>query len=247
MDFDEISSRIAGVPFIKPRAARGLYEFILEHRPKRCLELGFAHGASSCYIAAALEEVGDGHLESVDLLSSADLDPTLEDLLDRTGLGHYVTVSREVNSYNWWLKKRIEERTSDGVCQPQFDFCFIDGSKNWTIDGFAFFLADKLLNVDGWILFDDYDWTYEGTGRQATDGVSNRDLSDDQRQEPNIRLVFQNLVMQHPDYSRFRIQDETWAWAQKVRGSAKVVTYDSQYSLTSTTVAALKRLKRRLT
>ena len=35
--------------------------------------------------------------------------------------------------------------SSSNICQPIYDFCFIDGSKNWTIDSSAFFLVDKLL------------------------------------------------------------------------------------------------------
>jgi hypothetical protein len=34
-----------------------------------------------------------------------------------------------------------------------------NGPKNWTIDGAAFFMADKLMKAGGWIIFDDYDWT----------------------------------------------------------------------------------------
>ena len=57
-------------------------------------------------------------------------------------------IVREVNSYNWFLKKQIEAQTKDGICEPCYDFIFIDGAKNWTIDGLAFFLADKLLRPE---------------------------------------------------------------------------------------------------
>ena len=72
------------------------------------------------------------------------------------GLGHRVTIHREINSYTWFLKKKIAGQSANGKCEPCYDFCFIDGAKNWTIDGLAFFLVDKLLKADGWILFDDY-------------------------------------------------------------------------------------------
>jgi predicted O-methyltransferase YrrM len=217
--FDRARAHLAGIPYLEPAAARRLYDFILATGPRDCLELGFAHGASSCYIAAALDETGRGRLTTVDLESTARLEPSIETLLDRTGLAPVVSVRREVHSYTWFLKKEIERQTVDGRCEPCYDFCYIDGCKNWTVDGFAFFLVDKLLRPGGWILFDDYHWTYarrgQVTGKQATDGILHRALSPDQLEQPNIELVFRYLVMQHPAYARFRV-DGDWAWAQKI-------------------------------
>ena len=129
------------------------------------------------------------------------------------------------------LKKKIETQTVEGVCEPIFDFCFIDGSKNWTIDGFAFFLVDKLLRESGTILFDDYGWSYsEHNDKQVTDGISHREMSEDQLHSPNIKLVFQLLVMQHPNYSNFQIDDESWAWARKIRSDVKTLTLHTKPS-----------------
>ncbi|NIR32328.1 MAG: class I SAM-dependent methyltransferase [Gammaproteobacteria bacterium] len=221
MKFEATRSLLEGIPYIKPERAKALYDFVLEAKPSTCLELGFAHGASSCYIAAALDELGRGRLTTVDIQDSAGRKPPIESLLARTALDAYVSVVREVNSYNWFLKKEIERCSGDGRCHPAYDFCFIDGAKNWTVDGFAFFLVDKLLTPGGWILFDDRDWTYaraeELTGKTVTDGIVHRELSDDQRTTPNIDLVFRYLVMQHPAYGEFRLQDDSWAWARKVR------------------------------
>lgn len=218
MRFEEIAALLEGVPYIKPERARRLYDFVIEQGPRECLELGFAHGASSCYVAAALEARGAGRLTSVDILDSAGRRPPIETLLARSGLAHRVRAEREVNSYNWFLKKRIVERTCDGHCEPLYDFCFIDGAKNWTVDGFAFFLVDKLLRPGGWILFDDMSWTYAGAeaaGKPVTDGIVHRELSGDQLAEPNVALVFDYLVAQHPGYDRLRRDDASWAWARK--------------------------------
>ena len=216
MKYPEIQSVVAGTPFIGSEESRILYEFILRERPARCLELGHAHGASSLYIAGALAELGEGHLDTVDLDTSRDREPNIETLLERAGLEEYATVHREKNSYNWFLKKRIEELSNGGSCEPCFDFCYIDGPKNWTIDGLAFFLVDKLLREDGWILFDDYGWTHAGRRhRSATDGITVRSLSEEEVVEPHIARVFHLLVMQHPSFSNFEVQDDWWAWAQK--------------------------------
>jgi len=229
MKFEEVLAEVEGIPYISPRAGKVLYDFVLEARPRECLELGFAHGASSCYVAAALDELGEGHLTAVDLLSSAERRPSIEDLLEKTKLSQCVTVQREKNSYTWFLKKQIEQRSGSGACEPLYDFVYIDGPKNWTVDGCAFFLADKLLNQGGWILFDDYKWAY-GQTREETDGFVHREMSEDQLKNPNIELVFRYLVMQHPDYSKFRIQDDEWAWAQKVQSSRRVVNVETRFS-----------------
>jgi predicted O-methyltransferase YrrM len=219
MDFATVQALLAGVPYIQPGPAERLYEFIRRTGPAECLELGFAHGASSCYIAAALAARGQGHLTTVDLEQSGGREPRIETLLARTGLASYVTVRREPHSYAWFLKKEIVRRSAGGSCQPAYDFCFFDGAKNWTVDGFAFFLVDKLLRPGGWLLFDDYRWSYARreavTGRSETDGIVHRAMSADQREEPNVELIFRYLVMQHPGYADFRVEGD-WAWARKV-------------------------------
>jgi predicted O-methyltransferase YrrM len=219
MKFEVIRKYIAGIPYILPELARDLYDFILAARPQQCLELGFGHGASSCYIAAALEEVGAGHLTTVDLAPAAAWQtPAIETLLARTGLTPWVTVQREPTSYTWFLQKAISLRSSADRCRPLYDFCFFDGAKNWTIDAAAFFLVDKLLKEDGWLLFDDLQWTYAAKlqeGKQQSDGISIRTMSEDEIHTPHVERIFQLLVMQHPDYRNFKIKDNWWAWAQK--------------------------------
>lgn len=222
MKFGEIKGVLAGIPYTRADRGKKLYEHILSTRPAECLELGFAHGVASCYIAAALHELGQGKLTCVDLQSSADLEPNLEKLLETVRLSDFVTIHREQNSYTWFLKKAIEQYSDNGHCTPRYDFCFIDGAKNWTIDGMAFFCVDKLLRQNAWLLFDDYRWSYRDRSVSVSDGITIREMSDDQIDAPNIALIFHLLVMQHPAYSKFII-DEDWAWAQKVLAPEKAV------------------------
>lgn len=227
MEFQTIKKYVDGIPYTLPEMAQDLYTFITREKPCSCLELGFGHGASSCYIAAALDEVGTGHLTSVDLLPAQEWQtPTIEDLLTRTGLEDIVTVAREHTSYTWFLKKQIEAHSQDNVCKPIYDFCFVDGAKNWTIDGATFFLIDKLLKPGGWIVFDDLQWTYMSKlkeGKRKTDGVFMLEMGPDELTQPHIELIFKLLVMQHPDYSNFKVKDNWWAWAQKAKGEKDVV------------------------
>ena len=227
MKFEEIRGLVKGIPYVMDDMAYDLYHHVLSHKPEECLELGFGHGASSCYVAAALDELGVGHLTSVDLVGAKEWqNPTIEDVLQKTGLSKWVTVARENTGYNWFLKKRIAASTVANVCIPSFDFCFIDGAKNWTIDGAAFFLADKLLKEDAWIVFDDLQWTYESKlreGKKKTDGVSMLEMGDDELNEPHVERIFQLLVMQHPGYSNFLVKDDWWGWAQKNSAGEKDV------------------------
>ena len=87
---------------------------------------------------------------------------------------------REFSSYTWWLKEQVQARSDRaGNVEPLYDFVYLDGAKNWTIDGLAVVLVEKLLRPGGWLLMDDLDWTYaQDPGRDATDGIVHRELSD---------------------------------------------------------------------
>jgi hypothetical protein len=79
--------------------------------------------------------------------------------------------------------ERLEDRS--------IDFVYLDGAKNWTMDGLAFFLVDKLLNRDGWILFDDYSFTYDKylKRREVLDGITIRQLGPEERAEALVEVV----------------------------------------------------------
>ncbi len=62
MKWADVSTLLAEIPFTPPDRGKILYDFIIKEQPNLCLELGHAHGVTSCYIAAALEENGHGQL-----------------------------------------------------------------------------------------------------------------------------------------------------------------------------------------
>ena len=224
MKFQDARKIVGDTPYLSADEGWELYRHIVKTRPANCLELGHAHGVSTIYIAAALDETGQGCLDTVDLYSSIEREPNLETLLEGSNLGHTVNIHREKNSYNWFLKKKIQSQTENDSCEPCYDFCFFDGAKNWTIDGFAFFLVDKLLRNGGWILFDDLKWFYgKVKQRKSSDGVTLRSLSEDEIREPHMELIFHSLVMQHPGYSNFLIQEGWWGWAQKNKAGSRTL------------------------
>ena len=220
MKYQDLMSVIEGVPFISATSARVLYEFILRERLSNILELGFAHGSGTCVMAAALHELGRGRVTAVDLLE-ADRTPCAEDQLERAGLSAFVELVRMQSGYTWFLHDEIKRFTTNGKCKAGYDFCFIDGPKNWTIDGAAFFMVDKLLKVNGYIIFDDYNWTYAAADakRDATDGITHRRLSEEERVTPHIREICDLLVSQHPNYGPVtKLQHADWAMVQKISG-----------------------------
>ena len=109
----------------------------------------------------------------------------------------FSNTDRIKDSYNWSLMKLLQEHD-----EPIFDYVYLDGSHTWEIDGFAFFLVDKLLKPGGYIEFDDYDWTFMGSptvNPQVCPLVLTLH-SDEQLRVPHVKLVVDLLVKTHPDY-----------------------------------------------
>lgn len=251
MRFEKVYEKVKGVPFISDANAKILYDFIIANKPVHVLELGIAHGTASCYIAAALDELGQGRLTCVDLLEVKEyFKPSIEEQLAKIGLARIVDVHRMQSGYNWFLHDEIRRNSgADNTCVPQYDLIIVDGPKNWTIDSSSFFLADKLLKENGWILWDDYAWTYGQAShkRDTTDGITHRSLSEDELQIPHIKEIFHLLVMQHPNYSNFTIQEPNWAWAQKTKADVKTIKYrhsrSMHYTLNQILHSTIRRLK----
>jgi predicted O-methyltransferase YrrM len=217
LKFEQAHQFLTGIPYIRPRAARRLYQFVLDAGVADILELGFAHGTSTCYMAAALDERGAGSIVTIDRPQARDLEPSLETLLERMGLWRFVRPIYADVSYTWELMKIIQSSTVAGICHPQFDFGFIDGAHTWETDGLAFFLADKLLRTGGWLLFDDLVWRMSDDPRMLAHS-SVRALPREVRDTPQVARIFELLVCQHPSYSQVKVEEawsRTWGWARK--------------------------------
>jgi predicted O-methyltransferase YrrM len=207
--FEDVDAAVAGVQFMTTKQAKQVYQFLIEHKLSRVLELGFAHGKSTCYLAAAVDELGgDGHVLTLDRAGSRDRSPNIHQLLDKTGLTRLVTPVFADTSYTWELMKLLERQP-----QPGFDFAYIDGGHTWDVTGYGFLLVDRLLAPGGWVLFDDLDWTIAGSpGLRDADWAKN--LPEEQRTTPQVRKVFELLVATHPGYDNVHEKDG-WGWARK--------------------------------
>lgn len=220
MKFEAVADLTRGVPVMGEREGRKLYDHVCDTQPEHVLEIGTAYGVSGCYIAAALEENGHGLLTTVDHRDATYRDPTADELFRKGGLERWIDrVQIAHSSYTWWLKDQIQERTdAAGNTEPRYDFCFLDGSHNWTIDGLAVVLVERLLMPGAWLLLDDLDWSY-------ADSVEHIELSPpsdkmfamsvDELRTPHVGAIVDVIIRSHPAFAEVRIQDGRWAWCRK--------------------------------
>ncbi len=208
MKLEQAHKVLKNIPHMTFQQAQVMTKFILDNNCQNILELGFERGVSTCYMAAVLDEIGNGSITTIDLDSTRTLQPNIESLLDNLNLSQYVTIYYESTSYTWRLMKFIEEQS-----KPLYDLCYLDGAHSWFDDGFAFFLVDKLLAPGGWIILDDVDWTFANSA-----GLKNsqmvKDMPEEERDTPQIRKVYELLVKTHPDYDKFKVS-AGWAYARK--------------------------------
>lgn len=216
MKLDELEARLSELDYpalTSPAEGSKLYEFVLESGVGDILELGFAHGTSTCYMAAALKGRSEGLITTIDRVSAQEREPNIDTLLAHASLAAFVRPVYANTSYNWELMKLIQEQTKGSETQPCFDFAFIDGAHSWETDGLAFFLVDKLLRPGGWILFDDLHWSF-GNSATLRDSELVQAMAEDERNTPQIMRVLSLLVMQHPGYDDVVVRGN-WAWAHK--------------------------------
>ena len=236
-DFEQIRQKVDGVPHMDAHHGRIIYDHVRETKPQLILELGTANGVSAAYMAAALRANGSGRIVTVDI-DRMNYDPGPRKVFEGLGFDDIVEFVRVPDSsYDWMLRQQVADRSDDaGNCTPLYDFIFIDGAHDFTIDGLAAVLATKLLKPEGWILFDDLDWTYAEAGNDGP-----LPLSESERTTPNVREVFDVIIKQDPQYVDFRVQDDHWGWARKGSGPRRL-----EISVSERPLAMLKRLGKRI-
>lgn len=210
MTFEHILPFVEQVPHMPPDRGKLIYEFIRNVRPERVLELGFAHGTSACYMAAALQENGGGLVTTIDHVRAKLRQPNIFALIEQTGLGSFIEPLFCERSYTWTLMELIEQNTLNGRTIPIFDFVFIDGGHTWDSDGFSFLLADRLLKPGGWILFDDVNWKPSFSAGEAW----LNEMPEAERDVAHVEKIVSLLLVPHPSYAGFSF-DGVWAWARK--------------------------------
>ena len=87
-------------------------------------------------------------------------------------------------------------------------FMFLDGAHTWDVDGFAFVLMEKILEPGGLMIFDDLDWSIEGSPT-----LRNKNFPDRKKRDKGVRAVFEILVKSTPSLECW--EDDGWAYARK--------------------------------
>lgn len=195
IDLQTLSAALAGIPHTTPAKGRIIHNAVQASRFTKCLELGFASGVGSAYIAAALDNNGAGHLTSVDTKNALKRQPLASETLARLKLDHRVDLVFHEVSYTWFLMDALESKKT-------FDFCFLDGAHTWDVDGLAFFLVEKLLEPGGMIIFDDLDWTYAKS--PTLSGIPAPEIV---RTSAGVRKIFELLVKTHPNMINIREEE----------------------------------------
>jgi predicted O-methyltransferase YrrM len=192
-----LQEHLNGVPHTGPEKGAVLYHSVLNGRFESCLELGFAHGAGTCYIAGALDELGAGSVVALDLQSASRREPRADRVLAGLGLEHWAELIYSPSSYNWYLMQRLERKDRN------FDFCFLDGSHRWETDGLAVLLLERLMAPGGMLIVDDLDWTFSASPT-LKDTPQVKRMPAEERTTPQVRKVFELLVSGNPGFKEVR-------------------------------------------
>jgi predicted O-methyltransferase YrrM len=202
----DVKSVVGDLPYMTVEQATTMTRMIQDHDVRDMLELGFCHGVSTCYIAAAPQARGDGHVVSIDRATRLSGPTQVGDLLERLNLREQATLFYEYSSYNWRLYHFLTQEVV-----PEYDLIYIDGAHTWEADGFAFLLAEQLLAPGGHIVFDDVNWSF-AKSESAASYADN--MPSDERDLQQVRLVCEQLVKPHPNVEEFW-EDRGWAFARK--------------------------------
>lgn len=197
---------------LAPGTMRSIYDCVLHSGARECLELGTGYGATTCVIAAALEELGGGRVTTVDIMVHEPIG--IHVLAAHTGLSRYMNIVCDTAGYNWHLADMIAARTGNGVCAPCLDFCFLDGAHEWGADALAVFLVAKLLRPGAWLAMDDLDFRLRGCMPAWETEFAGR--TEKELDAYQLDRVFNLVLRQHPDFGEFALADTgRTGWARK--------------------------------
>jgi predicted O-methyltransferase YrrM len=216
-NIDRVENLFGGLEYMRHEEALQMRDLVFTHGLRDILEIGFYHGKSSAYFAAMLEDLGEGHLVTIDLENARSREPNIDALLSTLGLAHRVTPVFAERSYTWELGKMVQ-----AAPRPQFDLCYFDGGHTWDATGFGFVLVDLLLRPGGWIVFDDLDWTIEGAIPEMTRVPAHwLERSADEQAAPAVRMVFDLLAPHFGYIDRHTINGGRWGIARKPQPESK--------------------------
>jgi len=143
---DQAGKKHPAHSMIEPDNANVLYQLALERKPKIVLEIGMAYGGASLAILSALSVTKSGRLISIDPFQRTDWSGIGLANIERAGYApmHELVEEMDYLALPSLLKSNIK-----------IDMVYIDGWHTFDYTLIDFFYADKLLNVNGIIGFND--------------------------------------------------------------------------------------------
>ncbi len=163
-------------------------------QPLSYAELGCYHGATTIEIAKVLPPEATIYLfDYADTVAIANR--AIQKATGRVPVC-YGNSCKLRDSYCWSLGLLIDDGT------VRFDYVFIDGAHTWDVDGFAFFLVDKLLSPGGHIEFHDCRWRLSGSKRLNPTAfpLTQEFYTPQQIRSRQVKMIVNRLVRPHPDY-----------------------------------------------
>jgi predicted O-methyltransferase YrrM len=147
---DGLKHPVDAITRISPSQGMWLYEFYLQSRPARSLEVGMAYGFSTLYFLAAMARLGGGHHTAVD--------PFQTSAWHGIGLAHAKAITSGIlpPSAFEFIEDRSDRAAIDFArAARQFDLIFIDGNHRYDDALVDFYLHAPLCAMGGHIVFDD--------------------------------------------------------------------------------------------
>jgi predicted O-methyltransferase YrrM len=133
-------------PGITPEKGEYLYRLVRDLRPRHTLEIGFAYGVSTLFIAEALRENGSGH--------HVVIDPNERRLFDGLGLAHLeeAGLRRWVTFHEEPAELCLPRLLADGL---RVDFAFNDSGHLFDHVITEFVFVARTLRTGALLVFDD--------------------------------------------------------------------------------------------
>lgn len=142
-DHDFLDCFPTSIPF---ETGMALYHLVRKHKPGKTLEVGMAFGLSTLFMCQALKDNGSGLHTAIDPFQSTSWRSIGILNIERAELKEVFRFF-EAHSYETLPQLYFEGE--------RFDLAFVDGSHLFDLTLIEFFYIDKLLNVGGYIAFDD--------------------------------------------------------------------------------------------
>ena len=156
----------------------------MNERPQVYFEIGSNIGSTANKVKEILPENSKMYL-----FDFADNKKYIQHLLDDNTFFFGSQSNKIYDSYNWHLMQLHE-------CGIKPEFVFIDGKHTFDTDWLCFFLVDQMLSSNGYIYFDDYEWSLETSPTMSPKKFPNivNLYSEDQIKSQHIKMLIDNIV-----------------------------------------------------